>query len=284
MRGSNVWDKGFIGNAGDDATNFLGITMYLSPSEREEINQQERKIREEKNKLKKFMMRYSWFRRLFLPKNKTNGFPYWVKKTDEERIQNLGDKFIQANTDREVYVTEKIDYQSATFTSKRIPRFGLFQKYFTKVVFVVCSRNFTTNNKSDLYWQIARKYDLEHICREYPGIIIQGEQGNIGVQGNKYGLKEPKMWVFNIIDSNDGHRYSRIEMEWFCFRNKLDIVPIMTTCKMSDIGSTVADFVEYSKGQSVINLIHREGVVIRSTTGDFFSFKSINPEFLIKYE
>ena len=44
---------------------------------------------DEKNKLKKFMMRYSWFRRLLLSKKQKVGFPYWVSKTDEERIQNI---------------------------------------------------------------------------------------------------------------------------------------------------------------------------------------------------
>lgn len=72
-------------NIGKDVTELIGVTKYLSPSEREEISQQERKIANEKNKLKKFMMRYSWFRKLFLSKKGKSGFPYWVSKTDEPR-------------------------------------------------------------------------------------------------------------------------------------------------------------------------------------------------------
>jgi hypothetical protein len=273
-------------NIGEDVTAVLGITKYLSPTEQDEIQKLEDSIKLERNRLKKFMMRYSWFRRLFLSRKQKNGFPYWVQKTDEERIQNLGDSFVQRNIDKEVYITEKIDYQSATFTSKIIPRFDNFiGKFFKKIIFVVCSRNFTTNDKNSLYWQIAKKYNLEEICKENPGIVIQGEQGNTKVQGNKYGLKELKMWVFNIIDSNDGHRFSRYEMEWFCYRNNLDIVPLISICNMSDIGTTVSDFVEYSKGNSVLSNIKREGIVIRSNNpNDFFSFKVINPEFLLKYE
>ena len=41
--------------SGDDVTEYLGITKYLTPSEREEITQQEKKLANEKNKLKKFM-------------------------------------------------------------------------------------------------------------------------------------------------------------------------------------------------------------------------------------
>lgn len=112
--------SGFIG---DDVTDILGITKYLSPSEREEITQQERKINNEKNKLKKFLMRYSWFRRLFLSKKQKSKFPYWVSKTDEERIQNIP-HVLEQFKDKEVYVTEKIDYQSVTFTGKLVPRFN----------------------------------------------------------------------------------------------------------------------------------------------------------------
>jgi RNA ligase (TIGR02306 family) len=70
---------------GKDITELIGITKYLSPFEREELEQTERKLANEKNKLKKFMMRYSWFRKLFLPKKQKSGFPYWVSKTDEPR-------------------------------------------------------------------------------------------------------------------------------------------------------------------------------------------------------
>ncbi len=108
---------------GTDLTEYLGITKYLSPSERDEITQQERNITNDKNKLRKFMMRYSWFRRLFLSKMQKSEFPYWVSKTDDERIQNIP-HVLEQFKDKEVYVTEKIDYQSVTFTGKLVPRFN----------------------------------------------------------------------------------------------------------------------------------------------------------------
>lgn len=272
---------------GDDLTEDLGITKYLSPSEREDLAEEQRKIALEKNRLKKYMMRYSWFRKLFLSKKQKSGFPYWVQKTDEERIQNLGDKFIQENADKIVYVTEKIDYQSGTWTSKEILKYsGYLGKLFPikKILFVVASRNLQTNNKDSLYWQIAEKYNLESICKKYPGIIIQGEQGNSKVQGNKYGIKEPKMWVFNIITPL-GKQLNYAEMQDFCYKNKLDIVPLIGIYKMSDIGSTVSEFLEFCKGKSTLANIHREGVVIRCIENGkkIISFKCINNDFLLKY-
>ena len=272
---------------GMDVTELLGIEKYLSSSEQDEIQKQENTIKLEKSRLKKFMMRYSWFRKWFLSKSKKSGFPYWVAKTDEERIQNLGDHFIQENAEREVYVTEKIDYQSGTWTSKQISKFpGVIGKVLPlkKTHFVVASRNLQTDDKSSLYWHIAQKYKLKALCEKYPGIIVQGEQGNSKIQGNKYKIEEPKMWVFNIINS-DGKFFEYHQIRTFCKMHNLNCVPFVVKCKMKDIGSTVKDFVEFSKGKSQLANIHREGVVIRCVEDGkkIFSFKSINPDFLLKY-
>lgn len=279
---------------GQDVTQWLEITKYLTPSEREEI----KKVEVNQNKLAKFMKRYSWYRRLFLTRKQKEGFPYWVSKTDEERIQNIP-QVLEQFKDKEVYVTEKIDYQSVTFTGKMVPKFGgLFGKLFPikKYQFVVCSRNLTTNDKNSLYWKIAQKYNIEQILKENPTLTIQGEQGNTNVQGNKYGIKEPMLWVFNIIDHEKNYHYDYIEMQEFCLKYSLDIVPAIGVYNkaMNDtnyfpclrhLGSTVQELVEFSKGKSVLASIPREGIVVRCIENGkkLLSFKVINPDFLLKY-
>lgn len=269
---------------GTDMTSYLKITKYLTPSEQKEIYN----TKLEKNKLKKYMMRYSWFRRLFMTKNQTRGFPYWVTKTDEERIQNIP-QVLEQFKDKFVYVTEKVDYQSGTWTSKQVPKFsGLLGKLlpYTKTLFVVASRNLQTNNKNDLYWKVAIKYNLENICKQYPGIIIQGEQGNTNIQKNKYLLKEPKMWIFNII-MPDGKFLNPIEIQTFCELHKLDFVPFIEKVPLNKCGTSIEEIVEYADGKSQINpKIRREGVVIRCIENGkkILSFKVLNPKFLLKYE
>lgn len=272
---------------GYDVTEVLGITKYLSPSEREELSQQERRLSNEKNKLKKFMMRYSWFRKLFLNKKGKSGFPYWVAKTDEERIQNIP-KVLEQFKDKEVYVTEKIDYQSVTFTGKMVPNTTpIIGRFLPKTYkFVVCSRNLTTNDKGSLYWKIAEKYNIEQILKENPSLTIQGEQGDTKVQGNKYGIKEPTMWVFNIIDHEKNYHYNLQEMMMFCNKyNLLHVFPLRMSVKLSELGSTVQELVEFSRGKSVLADIPREGVVVRCIENGkkVLSFKVINPDFLLKY-
>jgi len=174
----------------------------------------------------------------------------------------------------------------------------LLNKIFCKYQFVVCSRNLTTNDKNSLYWKIARKYNLEEILRNNPNLTIQGEQGDTNVQKNKYGIKEPTMWVFNIIDYEKNYHYNYNEMRVFCQNYNLPIVPclnnnIKVDCyldsffpRLSDIGSTVQEFVEFSKGKSKLADIPREGVVIRCIENGkkLLSFKVINPDFLLKYD
>lgn len=196
--------------------------------------------------------------------NKKNAEAYYLE-LDEQRIQNIP-QVLEQFKDKEVYVTEKIDYQSVTFTGKLVPRFNdVFSKLpFKKYQFVVCSRNLTTNDKNSLYWKIAKKYNIEQILKENPTLTIQGEQGDIKVQGNKYGIKEPIMWVFNIIDHEKNYHYGILEMETFCNKYKLQTIPYLQVNKLSTIGSTVQELVEFSKGKSTINpKIEKEGVVIR---------------------
>lgn len=102
-------------DVGTDVTELLGITKYLSPSEREEITQQERKLANEKNKLKRFMMRYSWFRKLFLNRTQKQSFPYWVSKTDEPRCIS-GTSIL--NTDKGDFTIKEICESEESFKVK----------------------------------------------------------------------------------------------------------------------------------------------------------------------
>ena len=282
-RNNGVLARYAYSEVGKDVTDLLGVTKYLSPSEREEI----KKVEVDQNKLTNFMKRYSWYRRLFLSRKQKEGFPYWVSKTDEERIQNIP-HVLEQFKDKEVYVTEKIDYQSVTFTGKMVanttPIIGkLLPK---KYQFVVCSRNLTTNDRNSLYWKIAKKYNIEQILKENPTLTIQGEQGDTKVQGNKYGIIEPTMWIFNIIDHEKNYHYTYSQIVIFCRKYGLNYVPLVKTGKLSELGSTVHELVELSKGKSVLADIPREGIVVRCIEDGkkLLSFKVINPDFLLKFD
>jgi len=258
---------------GSDVTDDLEITKYITPFEKAEVEKQAKTYHWTKNfRITKWLWRYKWFREFLFPVRKKE-WPKWVSKTDEERIQNIP-QVLEDFKDNLVYVTEKIDYQSATFTSNK------------KGKFFVASRNLINSNKDSLYWRIAKKYNLEKICKKFPGIVIQGEQGNVGVQGNKYLLEEPKLWIFNVIMPNGKH-LGENGIKVFCKNHDLTTVPFIRNCILSELGSTVEELVKYSEEKSLVNTkIQREGIVIRCIEDDkkILSFKVINPKFLLKHE
>lgn len=257
---------------GQDVTDELGVKKYLTPSEIAELNE----INKSKNLLIRRFKKY---------KHKSNRFPTWISKTDEERLQNIPQVLVQFK-DSICYITEKIDYQSVTFTSK--PNNSFIGRLFgKKTEFVVASRNLRVLDKNTLYWKIANKYNIEKILKENPDLTIQGEQGDGGVQGNKYEIEELMFWVFNVINHRTGKHLNYNEMYEFCKKYDLPIVPIVFTGLISSVGDKVEDWVEYSKSKSLINPnVVREGIVVRVIEDGkkLLSFKVINPDFQLKYD
>lgn len=269
---------------GTDLTQQLKITKHLSQTDIEDskitnVSWWKRTI------VHKYLMKYPAYR-TFFKKAKNEKFPSWIPKTDEERIQNCANILTAFGRTR-IYVTEKLDGQSATFANKATKIFSLFNKYSPCInQFVICSRNLVIKNKNNNYYRNAVRYNLEKVLKG-KNLIIQGEQCGPGIQSNKYGFEDLKLYVFNIIDHDKGQYYTYQEMLDFCTENGLDIVPIIKYNDMlEDIGKTVSEIVEFSKRQSVVAKIPAEGIVIRSIKHGIklFSFKCINPEFLLKYE
>lgn len=265
---------------GCDVTKILGITHHDPESSLNQKDETNSKIHN--HPIVKFILKYSLGRKLLLPflRKPKGAWPgYWLAKTDEPRLQNIP-SLLERYKDEDFYITEKIDYQSVTFFTRKMKN-GIFNKK----IFGVCSRNFWLKSEDNsLYWDMARKYKIENILREYnEEITIQAEQGNLQVQGNKYGIKEPQMWIFNIINNRTNYHFSVDEMRTFCIRHELPMVPVLD--EHFKLKSTVQEMVEYAKGYSVLNpKVLREGVVFRLVKNGekLVSFKVISPDFLLK--
>lgn len=243
------------------------------------------------NKLVKKLWRYPWFRKtcfLFLGKKKDNpkGFPTnfpYVHKTDEERVENmpwvLEDK-------SPLIVTEKLDGTSCTYILERLKR-GKFEFY-------VSSRNVrqlrpdqVCYHDSNIYWELAQKYDIENKMKqfliEHPDIqyvCIQGE-GVGSVQGNPLRIHDNKLFVFNMITSDEGRWNSLdgrkvVSDDW-----GIPWVPILD--EAFTLPDDMEEFKAYATAKSVVNPeVMREGVVLRNPkTG--LSFKNVSREYLMKH-
>jgi len=217
-------------------------------------------------------------------KDKKNGWPAWVKKTDEERVQNM--PWILENSDCWI-ATEKIDGTSTTFTMKR-GKFG--KKYF-----YVCSRNvcFDDENKScfydsNVYWEMAKKYNIYNVLAEMlkvhsheEYITIQGETYGAGVQKRDYSLNEHDFAAFNLIFSSRG-RVGTAEMISILSDYGVPCVPVVDTNVKMNQFENVDAMLAYATGTSQIDGGMREGIVFRTLDGSQ-SFKAVSNEYLLKY-
>ena len=260
-------------SVGQDVTDIIGIKQYEATMdiERDSV----KKV--SKYPFVKWLMRFNWYRQFIYKKDHRagKGFPSFVSKTDENRIQNL--PFILS--DKTPYiVTEKIDGQSGTFilTKKR----SFFKD---KYEYIVCSRNlrlFKKDNQS--YWKVSDKYNVEDKLKKLIGdnewVAIQGECIAPNVQGNKYKVTEPDLLVFNLIYPTG--RIGTLKASEICHDVGLNFVPIVLNNYI--LPDTVDEVLAFAHGDSRLGNTIREGLVIRSLDGKT-SFKAVDPLFLIKY-
>ena len=256
-----------------DVTDVLGIKKYDPQAQQEALLKDQQK--QKRNPFIKFMLRYKWFRNLYLVKTKS-GFPIWIMKTEEERIQNLPHLFeSMRNQGVKFSVTEKVDGQSATYYLKKQSPF--------RYEFGVCSRNLRLMKPDNsAYWQVAQKYNikkaLKKIIGKYETVVLQGEICGSKIQGNKYKIDGYQFFAFNLIYPK--HPCTTAEMQQILRPFGIETVPIVEENKT--LPETILELVEYAKGRSVLRKGQkREGVVMRNRDHGV-SFKVINPDFLLE--
>lgn len=290
-------------HVGMDVTQTLGITKIITAEERrlmaEEGASERAAIARAKHYHPKFMnskfgkwcMKREWLKHFVLrllgaPVTKSQGFPGWIKKTDEERIQNFPEALAYPGS---VVVTEKLDGTSTTFAIQRKGK---------KWEHIVCSRNVrqqtpdqynwhTGDNGINVYWEMADKYKvfetLERIAeglskhdKKIETIVLQGETIGSGLQGNPYKLDHHDFYGFNLVIN--GTRMPTQESAEMMGHWDINWVPILGVIELPE---TVDEMLAMADGTSVINGVMREGLVVRSLDGKL-SFKAVSNKFLLK--
>lgn len=218
------------------------------------------------------------------------GFPEFIPKTDETRVQNIKNlpKILEG---RHLYATEKLDGQSVTMFYHR--KLWSFNSILPKRgTFGVCSRNvYYGRPQNNNWWNAARKYEiqrrLEEYCKKYKvSLAIQGEIVGTGIQGNKYELSgDPWLFVFSIWDI-EKQRYLRDDEKGLvCVALGLQQVPYIGPVKVLPGQGACKSFLQYAEMNSYIgSRPEAEGIVIRDILDDSFSFKAISNRWLLEYD
>lgn len=280
---------------GTDVTEILKITYYSADDRQRKSNKinpdakyksmSARHPKLAKKRWWRWLMKKTWGKKLLFlffgrKKDKPKSFPEWIIKTDETRCENI--PWILESKEKWIQ-TEKLDGTSCTYAVNRIKK--------NKYEFIVCSRNVRqadrnqeTYHESNIYWELADKYDIQRKLIEYAEIynfdkiVLQGE-GVGNVQGNPYKLDENRLYCFNLIIN--GNRVGTEELQKWCNFNEMLCVPIIDT--EHELPHDMEAMKLEADGYSVINpKVKREGFVYRSQDG-LQSFKNVSREYLLKH-
>jgi len=195
-------------------------------------------------------------------------FPSFIKKTDEERIQNLTNEYEELQNFN-YYVTEKLDGSSATF-------------YYKDGEFGVCSRNLELlESEGNSFWKVARALDLERKMSKIGyNFCLQGELIGEGIQGNPYKIKGQTVKFFNGFNIDTQQYLELRSLVNLITKLELEMVPILNLDFY--LPETIEEIIMHADGKSRLNPdFDREGLVIRSHDRRI-SFKAISNKFLLK--
>ncbi len=209
------------------------------------------------------------------------GFPFFIKKTDQERCQNIVKEIFEDNATSKYEITTKLDGTSVTY-------------YHREGEVGVCSRNLelkiNEENKDNSLVKMFVESGLIDAIKAFGNVAIQGELMGPGIQGNREALKTHKFFVFDIQDLDTGTYFWPIERHEMMSRlSKYGVssdyiahVPIMFYNDSLDMhGITNVDqLLAFAEGPSINHAV-REGLVFKRHDGEF-SFKAISNSFLAK--
>lgn len=206
-------------------------------------------------------------------------FPSFIPKTDQERVQNIPE-VVEEHADTEFFVTTKLDGASCTF-------------YLYNDVFGVCSRNIDLfETPENVYWQAARKYDVEATIRVFAqnrglkGVAFQGELVGPTIQKNAENHKELHFYLFDVFNIDTQEYFDPVDALMIYKEVDFQIVPIVAAGSLRALGlNSVEKILAFAEGKSIFS-DNREGVVFSRTCGagdpcTRFTFKAISNKYLL---
>ena len=207
-----------------------------------------------------------------------------IPKTDEERYQSNPD-LVDALKGKEYYASVKLDGTSTTIilniNDENEPEVN------------VCGRNTCyEENPNNKYWAVAMKYNMKEKILEYYNktgkrLAFQGELIGPKIQGNKMGLTENDLYIFNVWIAEGKQPYEKCDIDTALSIVKgleLKFVPIELTgifeYNAEDLqGLTELPYNKYFKNAKPSQNI--EGLVFRSKDMKV-SFKVVSNKFLLR--
>ena len=219
------------------------------------------------------------------------GFPFWIRKTDQERINNVYDIMEADHKHDEFVATLKMDGSSTTvayITDK--------EKFYDTLPvddeggqFILCSRNQALKDDGHSAFHAAvdnlnlRDKIKEYHLRTGKNIALQGELLGKGVQGTREKIYDYTIHFFSAYDIDEQVYLPWDDLKLLC--NELDVphVKELGRFKPFEEFSSVEEFIDYANNIDPVFADIPEGVVFHEVNGTA-SFKAISTKYLLKFE
>jgi RNA ligase (TIGR02306 family) len=199
-------------------------------------------------------------------------FPSWISKTDQERVQSFYDELVANYKEHFWEGSLKMDGSSLSL-------------YVYNDTSGVCSRNIELKtgeeNANNTFVQIYHKY-IDKIKSLGRNIGIAGELLAPKIQGNREGLLQAELFVFDMFDIDKQQYLVSEERYQICKQLGLVHVPVINP-SIQILKYSLEQILEMSDIPSMNHSI-AEGIVYKSLQDPSVSFKAINNKFLLKEE
>lgn len=247
-------------------------------------------------------------------------FPPFIRKTDQERCQNLGRRIFgydlvkrvldvpperltpEALESGRVVVEDGVAYAVTVPEASRDDRYevtikldGSSATFFHRDGEVgVCSRNLQLKvseaNAGNAFVRMLLDSGLADALPKLGNVAVQGELMGPNIQGNREGLSDFAFFIFDVQELDTGTYLTPVERASF-YRRLLDLgvgvakvqhVPVLhASTTMAELGiADVGGLLQLAEGPSLKHQV-REGLVFKRVDGKF-SFKAISNQFLLK--
>lgn len=205
--------------------------------------------------------------------------PGFLETTDAERVQNMAEGFDEFVKDKTFYVTEKLDGTSTT----------IYYNPDHDRCFGICNRNSELEETDrNIIWKIARQLDIEERLKEHyethgKKIALQGELVGPGIQKNRLGLDQKRIFFFGVFDIDTYSKMDPSQSKTVVQEMGLEFVPVIEEQYIID--QDARSLLDIADGKSKINPERkREGLVMRCNQDPKVIFKLISNDWLIKNE
>ena len=207
-----------------------------------------------------------------------------IPKTDEERYQS-NPALVEALKGKKYYASVKLDGTSTTII------LNINEDDEPEVN--VCGRNTcyieSANNK---YWAVTMKYSMKEKILDYYNktgkrLAFQGELIGPKIQGNKMGLTENDLYIFNVWMADGKQPFEKCDLDTSLKIVKdfgLNFVPIELTGEFVYTSDELQDLTKIKYNKYFPNAKpsqNIEGLVFRSIDMEV-SFKVVSNEFLLR--